>query len=111
MIIIYIRFRVLNNQLPNQLPLMAPSFQSAALLPKHDPVASHGGHLSHDKSVAGIYEKYDIIRETVYGGALEELLRPPVKSIGYRTETQIQLMRKMRYVSNKLNLTQVFWSP
>ena len=98
-------FRVLNNQLPNQLPLIPPSFQPAGLIPKNDQV--HGGHLTHDKSVAGIYEKYDIIRETVYGGALEELLRPPVKSIGYRTETQIQLMRKMRYVSNKLNLTQV----
>lgn len=103
----YIFLRVLNNQLPSQFPLVPPSFQPTAIMnPKNDS-AAHGVPLSHDKSVAGIYEKYDIIRETVYGGALEELLRPPVKSIGYRTETQIQLMRKMRYVSNKLNLTQV----
>ena len=53
------------------------------------------------------YNRYDISRDTIFGGTLEELLRPPVKSVGYRTETQIQLMRKMRYVSNKLNLTQV----
>ena len=46
-------------------------------------------------------------REIIYGGSLEELLRPPIKSVGFRTETQIQLMRKMRFVSNKLNLTQV----
>lgn len=86
---------------------MSPSFQPSPILTPKNDSGVHGVALSHDKSVAGIYEKYDIIRETVYGGALEELLRPPVKSIGYRTETQIQLMRKMRYVSNKLNLTQV----
>ena len=83
--------------------MMSPTFQPTGIIPKND----HNICQSNDKSVAGIYERYDIIRETVYGGALEELLRPPVKSIGYRTETQIQLMRKMRYVSNKLNLTQV----
>jgi len=103
----YLQFlRVLNNQLPSQFSLVSPSFQPTAIMNSKNDQAQ-GVPLSHDKSVAGIYEKYDIIRETVYGGALEELLRPPVKSIGYRTETQIQLMRKMRYVSNKLNLTQV----
>ena len=104
----YLQFlRVLNNQLPSQFSLVSPSFQPTAIMNSKNDPSAHGVPLSHDKSVAGIYEKYDIIRETVYGGALEELLRPPVKSIGYRTETQIQLMRKMRYVSNKLNLTQV----
>ena len=53
-----------------------------------------------------IYAKFDLERELISGGSVDELLRPPVKSVGYRTETQIQLMRKMRYVSNQLNLTQ-----
>ena len=53
-----------------------------------------------------IYTKFDLERELISGGSVDELLRPPVKSVGYRTETQIQLMRKMRYVSNQLNLTQ-----
>ena len=60
-----------------------------------------------EKLMFDTYNRYDISRDTIFGGTLEELLRPPVKSVGYRTETQIQLMRKMRYVSNKLNLTQV----
>ena len=53
-----------------------------------------------------MYRRFDLERELISGGTVEELLRPPVKSVGYRTETQIQLMRKMRYVSNQLNLTQ-----
>lgn len=54
-----------------------------------------------------VYDKCGITRELIEGGTPEELLQPPVKSVGYRTETQIKLMRKMRFVANKLNLTQV----
>jgi hypothetical protein len=57
--------------------------------------------------IENIYEKWTITRELIDGGTPEELLQPPVKSVGYRTETQIKLMRKMRFVANKLNLTQV----
>ena len=54
-----------------------------------------------------IYGRVGLSRELITGGTPEELLQPPVKSVGFRTETQIKLMRKMRHVANKLNLTQV----
>ncbi|CAG5111387.1 Oidioi.mRNA.OKI2018_I69.chr2.g5703.t1.cds [Oikopleura dioica] len=52
-----------------------------------------------------IYKKYDINKECIQGGSEEELLHPPLKHLGYRTESQIHLMRRMRYISNKLSLT------
>ena len=54
-----------------------------------------------------IYSRTGLARELITGGTPKELLQPPVKSVGFRTETQIKLMRKMRHVANKLNLTQV----
>merc|ERR1712113_320006 len=41
----------------------------------------------------------------IQGGTLEEVLRPPMKSQGHRTAHQIHLMRRMREVSSKMNLT------
>jgi hypothetical protein len=52
-----------------------------------------------------IYRKYNIVPKRIQGGTLEEVLRPPLKSQGHRTAHQIHLMRRMREVSSKMNLT------
>ena len=52
-----------------------------------------------------IYRKYNIVPKRIQGGTLEEVLRPPMKSQGHRTAHQIHLMRRMREVSSKMNLT------
>ena len=80
------------------------NFYKKFQVPKPDPIR-HSTDRIYD--LEQVYDKCGITREIIDGGTPEELLQPPVKSVGYRTETQIKLMRKMRFVANKLNLTQV----
>jgi hypothetical protein len=82
----------------------ATEFAVGQTSPVHHPIVSMGEpnvrqHLNE------IYRKYNIVPKRIQGGTLEEVLRPPLKSQGHRTAHQIHLMRRMREVSSKMNLT------
>jgi hypothetical protein len=70
----------------------------------HHPMSSMG-EPNVRQHLTEIYRKYNIVPKRIQGGTLEEVLRPPLKSQGHRTAHQIHLMRRMREVSSKMNLT------
>jgi hypothetical protein len=108
----YSGLALLNQQaaLRNAHQMQIQNNTSAAIIPKTEysqsvPQLNSIGEPNVRQHLNEIYRKYNIVPKRIQGGTLEEVLRPPMKSQGHRTAHQIHLMRRMREVSSKMNLT------